>query len=48
MLYGTWLGDAPAQMLRLNLSIYVPSALLLVVCYRRRGARQIDNLPVAT
>ncbi|HEY1403106.1 MAG TPA: glycosyltransferase family 87 protein [Pyrinomonadaceae bacterium] len=37
MLYGTWLGDAPADMLRLNLSIYVPSALLLIVCRRRRG-----------
>ena len=41
MLYGTWLGDAPAQMLRLNLSIYLPFALLLVVCYRRRG--EVDN-----
>ena len=37
MLYGTWLGDAPAEMLWLNLSIYLPFALLLVVSYRRRG-----------
>jgi len=39
MLYGTWLGDAPAEMLRLNLSIYLPFALLLIMCYRRRAER---------
>jgi hypothetical protein len=43
MLYGTWLGDAPAQMLRLNASIYVPSAALLIMCYGRRGASEIDK-----
>jgi alpha-1,6-mannosyltransferase len=54
MLYGTWLGDAPADMLRLNLSIYVPSALLLIVSYRTRGGRKrggtgaFDNSPAAT
>jgi hypothetical protein len=48
MLYGTWLGDAPADMLRLNLSIYLPSAVLLIMCYRRRGAGTIDNLLAAT
>ncbi|MCA1567543.1 MAG: glycosyltransferase 87 family protein [Acidobacteria bacterium] len=37
MLYGTWLGDAPAEMLRLNISIYLPPALLLVLSYRRRA-----------
>jgi hypothetical protein len=37
MLYVTWLGDAPAQMLRLNLFIYLPPALLLLLSYRRRG-----------
>ena len=47
MLYGTWLGDAPAQMLRLNLSIYLPPALLLVACYGRR-APALDNLRAAT
>jgi hypothetical protein len=36
MLYGTWLGDAPAEMLRLNLSIYLLPALLLVLSYRKR------------
>jgi hypothetical protein len=41
MLYGTWLGDAPADMLRLNMSIYLPPALLLAVsCRRRAGVRQ--------
>jgi len=48
MLYGTWLGDAPAEMLQLNLSIYVSFALLLFVCYRRRGAGKVDNLLAAT
>jgi len=43
MLYGTWLGDAPVQMLRLNASIYLPSALLLILCYRRRGVRRTDH-----
>lgn len=39
MLYLTWFGDAPAQMLRLNLYIYLPPALLLLflIFYRRRG-----------
>lgn len=36
MLYCTWLGDAPAQMLRLNLCIYLPPALLLVLSFRGR------------
>ncbi|MDX6269161.1 MAG: hypothetical protein QOD28_384 [Acidobacteriota bacterium] len=48
MLYGTWLGDAPADMLRLNASIYLPAAVLVVACYRRRGARRFDNLRAAT
>ena len=43
MLYGTWLGDAPAQMLRLNLCIYLPPALLLLIFYRRRGAEASDT-----
>jgi hypothetical protein len=38
MLYGTWLGDAPAQMLRLNLCIYLPPALLLLIFRGRRDA----------
>lgn len=38
MLYGTWLGDAPAQILRLNLCIYLPPALLLLISHVRRGA----------
>jgi hypothetical protein len=42
MLYGTWLGDAPADMLWLNASIYLPAAVLLVASYRRR-ARAFDN-----
>jgi hypothetical protein len=49
MLYGTWLGDAPEQMLWLNASIYLPpAAVLLVTSYRRRGTRTIDNLRAAT
>ncbi|HEY9403866.1 MAG TPA: glycosyltransferase family 87 protein [Pyrinomonadaceae bacterium] len=48
MLYGTWLGDAPAQMLRLNASIYLPSAVLLILCYWRRGAGEVDRESVAT
>ncbi|HZG53996.1 MAG TPA: hypothetical protein VEZ40_17970, partial [Pyrinomonadaceae bacterium] len=48
MLYGTWLGDAPADMLRLNLSIYPPFALLLIICYRRRDALTVDHLRAAT
>jgi hypothetical protein len=47
MLYGTWLGDAPAEMLWLNLSIYLPSAVLLIMCYRRRAAGAFDNSPQA-
>ncbi len=48
MLYGTWLGDAPAQMLRLNLSLYLPPAVLLVACYLRRGAGTVERLRAAT
>ncbi|HYG10764.1 MAG TPA: glycosyltransferase family 87 protein [Pyrinomonadaceae bacterium] len=48
MLYGTWLGDAPADMLRLNLSIYLPPALLLIVCYRARSAATFHNLFTTT
>jgi hypothetical protein len=44
MLYGTWLGDQPAQMLRLNASIYVPFALLFFLSYGRRGTTKIYNL----
>ncbi len=33
MLYGTWLGDEPAQMLRLNASIYFPAAALLLLSF---------------
>ncbi|HEV7905302.1 MAG TPA: glycosyltransferase family 87 protein [Pyrinomonadaceae bacterium] len=43
MLYGTWLGDAPAQMLRLNLCIYLPPVLLLLGSYVRRGAETIEH-----
>ena len=43
MLYLTWLGDAPAQMLRLNLYIYLPPALLLLLIFhRQRGAETFD------
>lgn len=42
MLYGTWLGDAPAQLLRLNLCIYLPPVLLLLICLVRRGAKTIE------
>lgn len=41
VLYGTWLGDTPNQMFRLNSFLYVPFALLLVVellVKRRRSA----------
>ena len=44
MLYGTWLGDAPAQMLRLNLCIYLPPALLLLISRGRRGTETVDPL----
>ena len=45
MLYGTWLGDKPAQMLWLNACIYLPFALLLLVsCRRRTVAGMDDNL----
>jgi hypothetical protein len=37
MLYGTWLGDAPADMLRLNACIYLPPAVLLVASYLKRA-----------
>jgi hypothetical protein len=43
MLYGTWLGDAPAQMLWINASVYLPPAVLLIVCWRRRGASVIGD-----
>lgn len=48
MLYGTWLGDAPAQMLRLNLSLYLPPAVVLVLCYMRRGAGTVERPRAAT
>lgn len=48
MLYGTWLGDAPAEMLRLNACIYVPPALLLLISYRRRGAAPSGALTATT
>jgi alpha-1,6-mannosyltransferase len=44
MLYVTWLGDAPAEMLRLNLYIYLPAALLLLIFYRRRITRNIRDI----
>ncbi|HEV2802630.1 MAG TPA: glycosyltransferase family 87 protein [Pyrinomonadaceae bacterium] len=47
MLYGTWLGDSRAEMLYLNLSIYLPPAVLLVFSYLRRRAA-VDNLRGAT
>jgi hypothetical protein len=43
MLYGTWLGDAHAQMLRINASIYLPCAALLIACYMWRGALKDDE-----
>jgi hypothetical protein len=43
MLYGTWLGDAPAQMRWINAAVYLPPAVLFIVCYRRRGAGVIDD-----
>jgi len=48
MLYGTWLGDKPAQMLWLNTSIYLPFALLFLLSYRRRSAETIRNLTTTT
>ena len=48
MLYGTWLGDAPAQMLRLNLCIYLPPALLLLIFRGRRATETIDPLTTTT
>ena len=48
MLYGTWLGDKPAQMLWLNTSIYLPLALLFLLSYRRRSAETIHNLTTTT
>ena len=48
MLYGTWLGDAPADMLRLNACIYLPPALLLLISYLRRGAKAPDTLTATT
>lgn len=42
MLYVTWLGDSPAQMLWLNSCIYLPPALLLLILYRRRGTETSD------
>lgn len=48
MLYGTWLGDKPTQMLWLNTSIYLPFALLLFLSWRRRTAETIDNLTTTT
>ncbi len=43
MLYGTWLGDKPTQMLWLNTCIYLPFALLLLVSYRRRTAESVSE-----
>lgn len=43
LLYGTWLGDAPAQMLRLNLCIYLPPALLVLIFRWRRSTETIDD-----
>lgn len=48
MLYGTWLGDAPADVLRLNLSVYLPPAVLLVVSYLWRRRATFDDLRAAT
>jgi hypothetical protein len=48
MLYGTWLGDAPAQLLRLNLCIYLPPVLLILIFRVRRGAKTIDPLTAKT
>ena len=48
MLYGTWLGDKPTQMLWLNTCIYLPFTLLLFLSYRRRTAETIDNLTTTT
>jgi alpha-1,6-mannosyltransferase len=48
LLYATWLGDAPAQMLRLNLCIYLPPALLILIMRVRRGAQKIDPLTNTT
>jgi hypothetical protein len=43
MLYGTWLGDAPAQMLLLNLCIYLPPALLILISRVRRGTETLGG-----
>jgi alpha-1,6-mannosyltransferase len=48
MLYGTWLGDAPAQMLWLNLCIYLPPALLILISRGRRSAKPIEPLTNTT
>jgi len=48
MLYGTWLGDAPADMLRLNACIYLPPALLLLISYLRLGAGASHTLTTTT
>lgn len=44
MLYGTWLGDAPGQLLRLNLCIYLPPAVLLLIFRGRRGTEAGEPL----
>ncbi|HJR08217.1 MAG TPA: glycosyltransferase family 87 protein [Pyrinomonadaceae bacterium] len=48
MLYGTWLGDAPADMLRFNACIYLPPALLLLIFYRRRGTETVATITTQT
>ena len=48
MLYGTWLGDARAEMLWLNTCIYLPPALLLLISYRRRNPEPVDTLNATT
>jgi hypothetical protein len=48
ILYGTWLGDRPEQMFRLNSFLYVPFALLGAAeffAWRRRAALAAPRLP---
>jgi alpha-1,6-mannosyltransferase len=48
MLYATWLGDAPGQLLRLNACLYLPPALLLFIFRGRRDAGTNDPLTTGT
>jgi hypothetical protein len=48
MLYVTWLGDAPGQMLWINASIYVPPVFLLLLFRGRRDAEMFDTLTNTT